>query len=489
VDGSAGRQDTQLKKASLGAWSIVFFVVAAAAPLGAITGGGAMTFAMKGATAPAMYIVAGVILMFFAVGLATMSRYVTSAGGLAAFASRGLGLRAGHIMGGLAPIAYAGCLISIYGQFGAFAADLFQNFFDINLPWQIPTACAIVLVAVLGYLEIDLSAKVLGVLLVCEVLILLVFDFVVIAKGGGDSGLSLEAFRPSSVFGVDMAVPLLMAFGCFVGFEATTLYGEEAKDPKKTVPRATYLAISIIGVFFALSTWAIGVAYGTANVQQAAIDDPVGFVFAMNTEFVGQWSTDIMQVLVLTSLFAVVLSVHNTIGRYLFSLGRAQFFPVALARTHPKHKSPYVASLTVSVATVVILGVFMIAKADPMMVVFLWAISIGQLGVLVLQAVGSISVIAFFRRHPNKEGLWRTLIAPLIGALGLVGAVVLAVVYFDQLVGTDATVARVLPWFVPAGMVGGLILGIVRGRKRIKVDLGRDPSEYEQLEPETSQAN
>ncbi len=377
-------------------------------------------------------------------------------------------------MGGLAPIAYIGMLLGVFGQFGAFGTDLFDRFFDVAVPWQVCTLAALLVVAFLGYRAIDLSAKILGVLMILEVLILLIFDFVLIFKGGGQHGLSLSAFNPSNVFTTQMAVPLLFAFGCFIGFESTTIYGEEAKDPRRTVARATYVAIVLIGVFYTLTMWAIGVGYGAANVQQAAVDDPVNFVFNVNTLFVGQWATDAMQVLVLTSLFAVCLSFHNALGRYLFSLGRGRFLPRVLGQTHPKHKSPHVASLTLSVITIVVLGAFMIAGSDPMMVVYLLPISVGTLGVLVLQAFGAASVIGFFRHHPERNW-WKTLVAPLLGGLGLLGAIVLAFIYFDQLAGTSATVSRVLPWIVPVVMIGGLILGFVRDRQGIKTDLGEDP--------------
>lgn len=486
MSGSSQTQN-QLKKSSIGVWGIVFFVVAAAAPLGATTGGGAMVFAMGGAGGPAWYLIAGIVLLLFAVGFATMSRYVTSAGGFAAFASRGLGRRVGHVMGGLAPLAYAGMLLGIYGQFGAFATDLFKNFWGVAVPWQVCTLAAIIFVAILAYLDIDLSAKVLGVLMILEVFILLIFDFVVLFKGGGQHGLNADAFRLGNIFTTSMAVPLLFAFGCYIGFEGTTIYGEEAKDPRKTVPRATYIAIVLIGVFYTFTMWAIGVAHGTANVQQTALDDPVNFVLGINTQFVGQWATDTMQVLILTSCFAVVLSFHNALARYLFSLGRAQFLPRVLGRTHAKHKSPHVASVSLSIFTLVVLGIFMIAGSDPMMVVYLWPVSVGTLGVLVLQAFGSAAVIGFFRRH-EKGGLWKTLIAPLLGGLGLLVAIVLAFIYFDQLAGTSSAVARVLPWFVPLAMVAGLVLGFVRDRQGIKTDLGAEPSASEESSPEGRRA-
>lgn len=473
--------DNQLRKGSLGVPGIVFFVVAAAAPLGAVTGGGAFTFIMGGPGAPALYIGGAIMYLFFAVGLATMSRYVVNAGGFAAFAAQGLGRRAGQAMGGVAPLAYLAVLFGVYGQLGAFGADMVESFFGVSVPWQVFVIVTVAVVALLGYLDIDVSAKVLGLFMILEVVILLLFDFVLIAKGGGPDGygLGVDGFKPSNVFNTGMAVPLLFALSCFNGFEQTTLYGEEAKDPKKTVARATYAAIAIMAIFYGLTMWAIGAAYGPENVQDAAAADPVNFVFGMNTKIVGKWSTDIMQVLVLTSLFAVTLSLHNGLGRYLFSLGRAGFYPKMFGRTHHKFKSPHYASITLSILTFAVLAVFMIAGADPMVVVFALPMAVGTLALLVLQCTGAFSVVGYFLRTRADRNIWKTFISPLIGGLMLLGAIILAVFNFDQLTGAGPTVTRLLPWFVPAAIVFGIGLGIFRQRQGVDIDLGKPPEEYE----------
>ncbi|WP_447411928.1 amino acid permease, partial [Clostridium perfringens] len=75
------------------------------------------------------------------------------------------------------------------------------------------------------------------------------------------------------------------------------------------------------------------------------------FVYAANTQFVGQWSTSLMQILAITSVFAVLLSFHNALCRYLFALARSGFLPQQLSSVHPRFRSPYKASITLSVIT------------------------------------------------------------------------------------------------------------------------------------------
>ncbi|WP_105567108.1 APC family permease [Microbacterium halophytorum] len=463
--GTGGAHDeTTLKRGSLGVSAIVFFVVATAAPLAAVLGAGPVVFTFSGVGAPAMYVIAALVLLLFGVGFAAMSRHVTSAGGFAAFAGKGLGRHAGYLMAGVAMLAYAGMLIGLIGQFSVFTADLFSSLLGWSIPWQVIAFAGVVLIGVFGYLDIQLSASVLGVLMILEVLILVIFDVVVIATGGA-GGLNIDAFMPSNVFSPEMGAGLLFAFACFVGFEATVIYGEEARRPKKTIPRATYASIIVIGVMYAATMWALGLAYGSEDVQAAAIADPVEFVFAANTQYVGEWSTVVMRILVVTSLIAVLLAFHNTLSRYLFSLGRAGFLDRRLGRTHRRFKSPSTASIVLSLFTAVVLLVFVIAQADPFLTIYLWLVGVGTLGVLVLQAAGAAAVVGYFMRNRGaRSGAWANFIAPALGGVGLVGAIVLAVVNFPLLTGVTEGPATLLPWLLPIAAVVGLVTGIVRSR-------------------------
>jgi amino acid transporter len=445
----------ELKRDAIGAPGIVFFVVAAAAPLAATLGASPMVFGATGPGGPGAYLSATVVLLLFAVGYATMSRHVTSAGGFAAYISRGLGGAAGFAAAFVALLAYNCMLAGIFGQFGAFAADILDRQVGIDLPWQAWVAIGLAGVALLGYRDVQLSARVLGILLVAEMLILLVLDLVVVADGGA-SGLSATAFAPGEVFSGAVGVAIVFAFSCFVGFEATTIYGEEARNPRRTVPRATYAAILVIGLFYTLTTWSIGIGYGSSAVAGAAQENPVGFVTDLSTRFVGAFSTDLMNLLVLTSLFAVVLAFHNTLARYLFSLGRAGVLPAALGRTRATDRAPHVASVVQSCVTTLVVGVFAISGADPFANLFAWLVGLGTLGVLVLQATASIAVMAFFARTRADTRLWHTRIAPLLGLAGLATAIVLVLGNFDVLTGATSGLVPLLPWLVPVAALAGV---------------------------------
>jgi hypothetical protein len=73
--------------------------------------------------------------------------------------------------------------------------------------------------------------------------------------------------KPSVVFGPGFGVTLMLAFGSYVGFEAAALYGEEAANPKLSVPRATFIALGLMTVFYLVTTWAAISAYGVDQAQ------------------------------------------------------------------------------------------------------------------------------------------------------------------------------------------------------------------------------
>ncbi len=452
---------SSLKQHAVGVPGIVFFVVAAAAPLAATLGASPIAFMATGTGAPGAYLITGLVLLLFAVGYSAMSRHVTSSAGFAAFLEVAFGRRAGFAGAAVALVAYNAMLMGLYGAFGFFTSTVVADLTGAETDWKLWTIGAWALVAVLGYLEVNLSARVLGVLMVGEIVILVIFAVVVFTDGGAD-GINVDSFQPSNVFTNGLGVALLFAAASFVGFEATAIYGEEAKDPERTIPRATYVAVVLIAVFYTFATWAISLAYGSDKIGQAATKDPAGFIFAANSQYVGEWSTNIMNVLLVTSYFAVLLAFHNTLSRYMFALGRAGMLPSLLGRTHSRWRSPHTASVAGTVVTLVIVGAFMVGDADPFGQLYAWLVGLGTLGVLVLQGLTAVAVITFFlRRERAQLRVWNCVIAPGLGALGLGVAAYLALDNWDLLTGATEGLPALLPWLLPIAAVGGLVWSLI----------------------------
>jgi len=461
----------------------MFFIIAASAPLTAVAGGQAATYLVTGNRAVAfMFIPLGIVLALFTVGYAAMSRYIENAGAFYAYVSKGLGRVSGIGAAFVALIAYNSMQIGIYGLFGVAMGGFMAGF---DLPWWFWCLVAGVIIALLGVLQIDLNARVLAIMLGLEVLIVALFDFVILADPG-PQGLTMIGFSPTIAFSAAVGATLTFCVASFVGFESAAIYSEECRDPRRTVARATYLAVGLIVVFYALSSWLLGVAAGPntivdpealvkAGFETDGAPDPTTVLFITGAERLGEiWGTA-AALLFATSLFAALLSFHNAVARYAFALGREGVLPSVFGRVNSRTGAPWVASLTQSVLALTVVLIFAIAAANPVLTLFTWLTNLGALGVLFLMASTSFAVVGYFRRHPEDAvGSWAATWAPAIAGILLLVLLVLGVANFNVLITglTDApidTMTIVLPLILFGGGIFGLIVGALLKRSRPEV--------------------
>jgi amino acid transporter len=456
-------------RGSIGVVGIVFLVVAAAAPLTAIGGALPVMLAIgNGAGNPMAYVVAAVVLLLFSVGYAAMSRHVVDAGAFYAYVSKGLGTPVGVGAAGLALLTYTAIQAAIYGLAGATAQGLSTQYGGPDLPWWVWAFLFMAVVGLLGYRNIDVGTKVLGVLLTLEIGVIAVVAGAVLAQGGAD-GIDVRSFTPSAFFSGAPGISIMFAVASFIGFEATAIYGEEARNPRRTVPLATYLAVVLIGAFYALSSWAIVLAFGSDGVVAAAQADTAGLVFTAAAEYVSPVVADVMLVLLLTSLFAALLAFHNAISRYLFALGRQGMAPDVLSRTHVRHASPHVGSLAQTGTAFVVVAVFAVAGSDPVLQLFTWMSGLATVSILLLMVLTSVAVLAFFARSRVDRRAWHTRVAPALGTLGLLGVVGLVLANFTTLISGDAVLATVLLTVIAAAFALGVVVALVRRPRRTPV--------------------
>ena len=476
------RSESGLKRGALGTPGIVFLVLAAVTPIGAVAGPISLGLVLgNGAGFPGTLLFAGIILLLFAVGYAAMSHHVTNAGAFYTYVTKGLGRPAGAAAAFVALVAYTAVFCSVAGALGFFAHIVFDSELGIDLPWELWAAIAMALVALMGRRRIDLNAAVLGTALVVEVLIILAIDVAIVA----DKGLgvfSFDSFNPDTVFAGSAGAALVFAFNAFVGFEATALFAEEARDAKRTIPRATYVAVSIIALFYALTAWCLVSAYGGGQVQAVAGDPDAGgpgtFLFRVNAEFVGGFTDHAIQWLVVTSLFAALLATHNATARYFFALGREGLLPASLGRTHPTLKSPHVAGAVQIALSAVIVAAYAIGGSDPLLELAASLVGLGTVGLVLLEAAVAFAVVGFFRRRGDKR-LFTTVIAPVLGGVGLLVGAYLIVRNYEFLTGKESGVVNQLPWLLLIAAIAGAAYALwLRGARSAVYDaMGREPAD------------
>lgn len=458
-----------LRSGSLGTADIAFFVISAAAPLTVMAGVAPIAISLGGIGAPVGYLLAGITLAVFAVGFTAMSRHVRSGGAFYAYITRGLGRPAGIAAALLAMLGYNGMEIGVYGLLGTATQDTAHALFGADIPWLPVSLAGLLLIWYAGYRSIDFGAKLLGVLLVAETGILVLLAGGVLIKGGGEEGMSLDAFAPGNVFVPGTAAVLAFAFAAFTGFESTVIYRREARDPDRTVPRATYMAVAFLGLFYAFVVWTVIQAFGDEAVVKAAGSDPAGLFFSAITTYVGGWAADLMHVLIVTSVLASLLAFHNAINRYGLGLAEEGVLPKALGRVHGRHRSPYVAGAAQTVLGAVVVIAFAVADADPYAQLLLWVNTPGMIGLLALQLIAAIAVPFYFRRINHEEGVLRTVVAPVVATVLLTVALVLVATHIDVFTGASSFVNTILVGVAPAVFVLGLALALWLRRRRPEV--------------------
>ena len=436
-----------LARDRLGVPAVLFFVLAGVAPLTVSAGLIPSAYATTGLTGiPVTFLAVAVILALFAAGYVAMTRHITNAGAFYAFIARGLGRPAGVAAALVALLAYTLLQVSLYGMLGPSAQGQAAAHLGVHAAWWAWALAAWALVTVLGLARVDITGRVLGVLLSAEVIVIVAETIWGLLRPAGGH-LSFATLSPSQLgsagFGTFGVLAVVAVLG-FVGFEQAPVLAEEARNPRRTIPVATYAALGVIAVVYAGASWAMAAHAGTAHVVAAAGAEGPGLLFSMGAG----WLSQTAQWLFLTSLFAAALAFHNCVWRYIYALGREGVLPAALGRTGPNN-IPQAASLTQSATGLATIAIFALGGWPPMTDLFFWGGTTGGFGILLLLTATSAAVIAFFAPGPHGENTWRRLVAPALAAILLAGIVVLAVLHYDTLLGVAP--GSPAAWLLPAG--------------------------------------
>jgi amino acid transporter len=415
-----------------------------------------------------------------------MSRYVANAGAFYSYLANGLGRETAVGGAFVALISYNAIQIGLYGLFGASIKQFVIDKTGFDMPWWAWALCCLVLVAILGAARVDLNARVLAVFLTLEVIAVTIYDIVAFSHPAGDT-VTADGLSPGKLFVHGLGAVFAFSVAAFIGFESGAIYSEECLDPRRTVARATYWAITFTAVFYALSAWAMATNVGTKNLQPAAVQAGPGLVFGLLDQHVGRVVSDLANVLFLTSVLAALLSFHNSVARYLFALGRERVLPKGLARVGVRTGGPLVGSIVQTTLALIVVVIFAVAHADPILKLFTWFSGMSAVGVILLMAGTSAAVVGFFRKRTADENVWQRAIAPALATIVLGALVVLLVVNFDSLLGTDPN--SPLRWLFPALVLAAAVIGLVwgaiirRSRPDIYDGIGRSATGFQDVEP------
>jgi amino acid transporter len=465
IDISGDEGVEKLRSGSVGLLLILFLCVTGSAPLSVFMFN--FPFAVGAGNeryAPAAFFFATIVLTIFSVAYIQMAKRLRAAGGMFTYVSHGLGRTLGMVSGLSLAAAYTLFGASLIGGFAAFAQAKVASAFDMDpINWVWYAIFGIICMSALGYFDIPISAKILGVFLITELFIIVAFTIGVFIQGGND-GVSIAPVLPWNAFkGIAFGLGIFIAFWSWVGFEAAPNYAEESKDPQRTIPIAVIVSCVFVGVMYTLASWASVSSYGPANEAFDALTagsttvfggeiavDYLNFNVVPANELIGTWLGQLMSVFIITGAFACAAALNNAGLRYTYALGREGLLPKALGKTHPKHKTPHIAVFTQGAIALAIVLVFRFADRSGLDVYY-WIAVQGVIWIILVQALTSLSVWAYFRKLPAEaRSFWKTTVCAWVGFLAQILVLYLCYKYLSALAAGDVLYVKELgqigPW-------------------------------------------
>ena len=463
----------ELARNALGLPQVLFCIVTGSAPIAAMMFNDPLSGYGMGISVPAGFWISTIAFTLFSVAYVEMARRVTTAGGIYSYMSYGFGRIIG--LGTAIGIAAAYILFTagVNGVTSYFAQTSILNLSGgFNMDWRIYSFCFIALMFFVTYFHVEIVARILGVLLIGELLVLMIFSFAVVVKGGGPDGIVWQALNPAGffnggegvdgaarVFGVGLAgVGFFACFWSWVGFEMAPNYAEEARNPKKMMAYAIYISCIGIGIGYTFWSWMLISGYGKAQDQWvwalatsygAAGDNPpispgnglpagdyANVFYPVAQQFAGIGIANVFKVLIITGSFACALAFWQTSNRYVFAMGREGILPRILGRTHATHKSPFVSTIVVGLLVVMITSLFASGAVGggqraaagytqgdaltALLQVGTWIPFQGNSLLFPLMAVVGLAIMVYFIREA-RDGFhwWKTFVAPILGAASI----------------------------------------------------------------------
>lgn len=435
-----------LARNKLSTLAIACFVLSAAAPVTVVAGVIPTGFATTGILGLGLaFLLVGAVLALFSVGFNAMSRRISNAGAFYAYVSQGLSRPLGVSCALIAVVAYNLLQVGLYGIFGIAVSPLLNPIVGADVHWAAWALAACLIVAVLGVRRVDLNSMVLAVLMGLEIVLVVIFDIANLAHPAGGT-ISFAAFDPGELFVPGVGALFVIAITGFVGFEASAIFSEEARDPARTVPRATFLCLGVIAVLYGLSAWSMTVTAGPDRISEVAATNGGETIFEMAAANLGPAWLTIGHVLFATSVFAAMLSYHNAVGRYLFSLGREGVLPSMFAKTTSAAAPKWGSLIQTGIGAAVIL-IYAASGLDPLVQLFFWGGTTGAFGVLLLLTITSAAVIGYHLRY-GSETYWRGFVAPGVALAALTAIATAATINFATLLAVPDTSS--LRWALPA---------------------------------------
>ncbi|MEZ5118221.1 MAG: amino acid permease [Candidatus Nanopelagicales bacterium] len=400
-------------KRSMGLFALTMFSV------GSIVGTG--IFVILGVAVPEAgpavilsFVLAAVTCAFSALSYAELAGTIPVSGSSYSYTYATLGEVVAWIVGWCLMLEYGVSVAAVAVGWGQYLNE-FLSYFGLSIPaelanppedggiFNIPAVLVVVLCMVLLLRGARESATANTILVVVKIGILLFFCAVAFTAFDGSN---FTPFLPLGFAGVTAAAG--QVFFSYIGFDAASTAGEEAKNPRRDLPIAIIGSLVIVTILYLLVTVA---AIGAKPWEQFEGSGGEAVLATITKDVTGStWAPALISLGAVVSIFSVVLVVMYGQTRILFAMGRDGLLPKAFTRVNPRTQTPVTNTIIVTVI-ISILAAF---------------VPLGQLaeatsiGTLVAFAIVNVGVIALRRTRPDLPRSFRTPFFPVTPILGVI---------------------------------------------------------------------
>jgi len=377
-----------------------------------------------GVAAPLTIIAAGVAVFFLAFVVGEFTKLEPSAGSFITYVETSLGPKAGVVTALLIATGFTVAIAGVFTMAGGMISLTLEHYTSWHPSW-LPIALVMTAGAIsLALRGADLSTAAVGVAVVVQVLVMLAVCVVVLADRS--AYLNSTPFSWShlnhGLAGLSAGFPL--ALYMLIGWENAPALAEETRDPRHTIPRAVYTALSFTTALFVLFAYTtiVGFHYDTSSIGRASVP-----FLQMADHYLGDaailaWLAGIVSVL--CTLVAAV----NSQARTIFDGGRSGLLPTWLGEFRPPGETPVNAIVAMAIAGLGIVVVWwlchvtgIVGGTDDPVNLYAECSTMGTILLLFVYVLAAISLPVFmWRRNRRSFSIPRHVGMPLLGVLVLV---------------------------------------------------------------------
>jgi amino acid transporter len=424
--------ETRILRRELNIWETIGISVALMAPSMAANINPQGIVGSAGRAVPLTFILATVGVLLVSWTFVRLCQRYSHSGSVYGFVGATLGPRAGVVAGWglLGTYTFYGVVTSMASGriFSAFLAGI--GVWHNPPDWAAFVIAALVLggVYLLTIAPVRNGTRTLLIVEGATVLLILLVALVVLVRlvAGNAPGGKTFTFTPFTVAsGTDVSALFLgVVFGflSFAGFEAAATLGEEAREPRRDIPRAILGTAIFGGLYFIFVTWVEVMGFGTDDKGLQAFGTSGSLMGDLGSTFVGSWVGNLISLGASVSAFGCALACAVGGSRLLFALARDGVAPAPLATVSPIRRTPGTAAAAVVGAMLVldvVVGLLYHGEDSPSLATFLAAGTIGTLILLVVYVLATIGATRLVFFPAGRSAVRAEIVIPILALVVL----------------------------------------------------------------------